>query len=76
MLIFYTVNPEPEINAKAFIVRIFKEQDSHPRCLKTVCFPVTDPSRLQKARNQACKFGRLSVKELMDKELRNEGFRD
>ena len=64
-LAFYTVNPEPELFPKAYIVRIFKEDE----LMKSVCFPVGNPNHLTKAKNQACEYGRLAVREMMDKEV-------
>lgn len=76
MLIFYTVNPEPATNIKSFIVRVFKEQNDESRCIKTVSFPVRNPTIPQKTQNEANEFGRLYVKQLMDKELANVGYRN
>lgn len=72
MFIFYTVNPVPEVQPKAFILRIFKDQNNESHCIKTVSFPVRNPSLPQKTKNEANEFGRLFVKDLMDKELLGE----
>lgn len=75
MFIYYTVNPEPASFPKAYIVRVFKE-DNETRCLKTVSFPVRNPSLPNKTKSEAEQFGRLLVKGLMDKELRHDGYRN
>ncbi|WP_232727258.1 hypothetical protein, partial [Neisseria sp. N95_16] len=76
MFIFYTVNPEPELQPKSFIVRVFKEQDDESCCVKTVSFPICNPSMSQKTKNEAAEFGCLYVKQLMDKELSYDGYRN
>lgn len=63
-LAFYTVNPEPELFPKAYIVRIFKEDT----LVRSAFFPICNPHHRTKAKNQASEFGRLAVREIMDKE--------
>ncbi|WP_373698430.1 hypothetical protein [Neisseria dentiae] len=66
-IIYYTVNPYSESDPKSFIVRVFKDEEGEARCLKTASFPVRRPDCLSKIINEANEFGRLSVKEMMDK---------
>lgn len=68
-IVFYTVNPIPEQCPKSYIVRVFKEDNSGTSCLRTVNFPVRRPDYLSKVLNEANEFGRLSVKEIMDRAL-------
>lgn len=68
-IVFYTVNPIPEREPKSFIVKIFKEDNNATRCIKTVNFPIRRPDYLNKVMNEANEYGRLSVKEIMDKTL-------
>lgn len=75
MFIFYTVNPEPASFPKAYIVRVFEDKNNQTRCLKTVSFPVRNPGLPNKTINEAAEFGRLYVKQLMDKELSHDGYR-
>lgn len=73
MFIYYTVNPEPASFPKAYIVRIFKDKNDETRCLKTVSFPILNPSLPNKTKNEAAEFGRLFVKQMMDKEFSHDG---
>lgn len=75
MFIYYTVNPDSFSFPKAYIVRVFKE-DNETRCLKTVSFPIRNPRLPNKTRNEANEFGRLLVKQMMDKELIHDGCRN
>ena len=68
-IVFYTVNSEPPTFPKSFIVRIFKEDDKDFLCLRTVNFPISSPDRIYKTQNEANEYGRLSVREIMSKEL-------
>ena len=72
MLIFYTVNPEPVSFPKAYILKVFKDINDKSQCIKTVCFPIRNPTLKQKTENEAYEYGRLFVKELMDKECNRE----
>lgn len=75
MFIYYTVNPEPASFPKAYIVRVFKDKNDETCCLKIVCFPIRNPSLPNKTKNEANEFGRLFVKQMMDKELSHDGYR-
>ena len=68
-IVFYTVNPEPPKFPKSFIVRIFKDDSGVTRCLKTVNFPIFSPDRISQIRNAANEYGRLSVREIISKEV-------
>ncbi|MBF0804053.1 MULTISPECIES: hypothetical protein [unclassified Neisseria] len=61
---YYTVTPEPELFPKSYIVRIFKDDNLS----RTVCFPVCNPLNRVKTVNQACEYGRLAVRQIMDRE--------
>lgn len=62
---FYTVNPDNPTFPKSYIVRIFKDDS----LIRTVSFPICNPHHRTKAVNQASEFGRLAVREIMDKEF-------
>ncbi len=62
---FYTVNPDNPTFPKSYIVRIFKDDS----LIRTVCFPICNPNFASKTKNQASEYGRLAVREIMDKEL-------
>ena len=68
-IVFYTVNPEPPKFPKSFIVRVFKDDSDVTRCLKTVNFPISSPDRISQIRNAANEYGRLSVSEIISKEV-------
>lgn len=68
-IVFYTVNPEPPKFPKSFIVRVFKDDSDVTRCLKTVNFPISSPDRISQIRNAANEYGRLSVREIISKEV-------
>ena len=72
MSIFYTVNPDNLSFPKAYILKVFRNKDKKSECIKTVCFSILNPTFKQKTRNQAYEYGRLFVKELMDKECNRE----
>ena len=72
MFIFYTVNPEPLSFPKAYILKVFRDKDNESQCIKTLCFPIRNPTLKQKTENEAYEYGRLFVKELMDKECARE----
>jgi len=72
MFIFYTVNPEPLSFPKAYILKVFRDKDNESQCIKTVCFPIRNPTLKQKTENEAYECGRLFVKEMMDKECNRE----
>lgn len=72
MFIFYTVNPEPVSFPKAYILKVFRDKDNESQCIKIVCFPIRNPTLKQKTENEAYEYGRLFVKELMDKECNRE----
>lgn len=66
-IVYYTVNPDSYSFSKSYIVRIFKEdENADVRCIKTVNFPIRNPSLPNKALSEAEEFGRLAVKEIMD----------
>ena len=46
----------------AYVVRVF----IHGNCIKTVNFPVTNPSAPARTLNRACEFGRLAVKNVKE----------
>ena len=62
---FYTVNPDRLDFPKSYIVRIFKDDG----LIRTVSFPVCNPHHRVKTVNQASEYGRLAVREIMDKEF-------
>lgn len=68
-IVFYIVNPEPPKFPKSFIVRIFKDDSDVTSCLKTVNFPISSPGRISQIRNAANEYGRLSVREIISKEV-------
>lgn len=68
-IVFYTVNPEPPKFPKSFIVRIFKDDSNFTCCLKTVNFPISSPDRISQIMNAADEYGRLSVSEIISKEV-------
>lgn len=74
MLIFYTVNPDNFSFPKAYILKVFRDENNESRCVKTVCFPIRNPFLKSKTENEANEYGRLFVKELMDKEFFRESF--
>lgn len=74
MLIFYTVNPEPASRPRAYIVRFFREKNDESHCFKMVSFPVRNPTKPRKTEEEAEEFGRIFVKNLMDKGLRDDYF--
>ncbi|OSI18619.1 hypothetical protein BWD09_02325 [Neisseria dentiae] len=62
---FYTVNPDDYTSPKSYVVRIFRDDI----LIRTVSFPICNPHNRVKTLNQAYEFGRLAVREIMDKEL-------
>ena len=62
---FYTVNIDNPTFPKSYIVRIFKDGT----LIRTVFFPICNPNYTSKTKNQASEYGRLAVREIMDKEL-------
>ncbi len=72
MFIFYTVNPDSVSFPKAYILKVFRDKDNESQCIKTVCFPFRNPTLKQKTENEAYEYGRLFVKEQMDKECARE----
>lgn len=68
-IVFYTVNPEPPKFPKSFIVRVFKDDSDVTRCLKTVSFPISSTDRISQIMNYANEYGRLSVSEIISKEV-------
>ena len=68
-IVFYTVNPEPERFPKAFIVRVFKDDEQETRCLKTVSFPVRNPVLPNKTLSEAEACGRMLVSQILNREL-------
>ena len=72
MFIFYTVNPDSVSFPKAYILKVFRDKDNESQCIKTVCFTIRNPTLKQKTENEAYEYGRLFVKELMDKECARE----
>ena len=72
MFIFYTVNPEPLSFPKAYILKVFRDKDNESQCIKTVCFPIRNPTLKQKTENAANECGRLLVRDLMNEEYKRE----
>ena len=72
MFIFYTVNPDSLSFPKSYILKVFRDKDNESQCIKTLCFPIRNPTLKQKTENEAHECGRLFVKELMDKEYKRE----
>lgn len=68
-IVFYTVNPEPPKFPKSFIVRVFKDDADNTQCLKTVNFPISSPDRIPHTQTAANEYGRLSVREIISKEV-------
>ncbi len=61
-LAFFTVDTDRFHYPKSFIVRVYHEDE----LVNTTNFPIGNPNLTNRTKNQACEFGRLSVKKIID----------